>query len=52
MIQRSSKIITHHSVITSSLCIKNCKIDKFGDFSSDIDFNNRYNYLGILSTLN
>ena len=30
--------MTHHSVMTSSLRIKNFKIDKFGDFSSDIDF--------------
>ena len=31
--------MTHHSVMTSSLHIKNFKIDKFGDFFSDIDFN-------------
>ena len=30
---------THHSVMTSSLHIKNFKIDKIGDFLSDIDFN-------------
>ena len=30
--------MTHHFVMTSSLRIKNFKIDKFGDFSSDIDF--------------
>ena len=30
--------MTHHFVMTSSLHIKNFKIDKFGDFSSDIDF--------------
>ena len=30
--------MTHHSVMTSSLRIQNFKIDKFGDFSSDIDF--------------
>ena len=30
--------MTHHFVITSSLLIKILKIDKFGDFSSDIDF--------------
>ena len=29
---------THHFVRTSSLLIKILKIDKFGDFSSDIDF--------------
>ena len=30
--------MTHHFVITSSLRIKFLKIDKFGVFSSDIDF--------------
>ena len=30
--------MTHHSVMTSSLRIRNFKIDKFGDFSGDIDF--------------
>ena len=30
--------MTHHSVMTSSLRIKNFKIDKFRDFLSDIDF--------------
>ena len=34
-------MMTHHSVITSSLCIKNGKIDKFCDFSSDIDYNSK-----------
>ena len=29
--------MTHHFVMTSSLPIKNFIIDKFGDFSSDID---------------
>ena len=29
--------MTHHSVITSLLRSKNLKIDKFGDFSNDID---------------
>ena len=33
------KMMTHHSVMTSSLCFKILKIDKFGDFSSDIDSN-------------
>ena len=33
--------MTHHFVMTSSLRIKNFKIDKFGDFSSDIDFNTK-----------
>ena len=41
MIQLSSKMITLHSVMTSSLCIQNLKIDKFGDFSSDIDYNSK-----------
>ena len=30
--------MTHHSVMTSSLRIKILKIDKFGDFSCDIDY--------------
>ena len=30
--------MTHHSAMTSSLLIKILKIDKFGVFSSDIDF--------------
>ena len=34
-------MMTHHFVMTSSLRIKNFKIDKFGDFSSDIDYNSR-----------
>ena len=33
--------MTHHFVMTSSLLIKNFKIDKFGDFSCDIDYNSR-----------
>ena len=34
--------MTHHSVMTSSLCIKNnLKIDKFDYFSSGIDFNSK-----------
>ena len=33
--------MTHHSVMTSSLLIKILKIDKFGDFSCDIDYNSR-----------
>ena len=35
------KKMTHHSVMTSSLRIKIFKIDKFCDFSSDIDFNSK-----------
>ena len=31
-------MMTHHSVLTSSLHIKNFKIDKFGDFSCYIDY--------------
>ena len=34
-------MMTHHSVMTSSLRIKNFKIDKFGDFSSEIGFNTK-----------
>ena len=34
-------MITHHFVMTSSLRIKNFKIDKFCDFSSDIDYHSR-----------
>ena len=33
--------MTHHFVITSSLLIKILKIDKFGDFSCDIDYHSR-----------
>ena len=33
--------MTHHFVITSSLLINILKIDKFGDFSCDIDYNSR-----------
>ena len=31
--------MTHHFVLMSSLLIKILKIDKFGDFSRDIDYN-------------
>ena len=34
-------MMTHHFVMTSSLLIKNFKIDKFGDFSSEIGFNTK-----------
>ena len=34
-------MMTHHFVMMSSLRIKNFKIDKFDDFSSDIDFNSK-----------
>ena len=34
-------MMTHHFVMTSSLLIKILKIDKFGDFSCDIDYNSR-----------
>ena len=33
--------MTHHSVMTSSLRIKIKKIDKFSDFSSDIDYSSK-----------
>ena len=33
--------MTHHFVMMSSLRIKNFKIDQFGDFSCDIDYNSR-----------
>ena len=33
--------MTHHFVMTSSFRIKNFKIDKFRDFSSDIDYHIR-----------
>ena len=33
--------MTHHSVLTSSLHIKIFKIDKFSDFTSDIDYNSK-----------
>ena len=33
--------MTRHFVMTSSLLIKILKIDKFGDFSCDIDYNSR-----------
>ena len=33
--------MTHHFVMTSSLLIKILKIDKFGEFSCDIDYNSR-----------
>ena len=35
------KMITHHFVMTLSLLIKILKIDKFCDFSCDIDYNSR-----------
>ena len=41
MTQLLSKMMTHHSVMTSSLHIKISKIDKFGDFSCDIDYASR-----------
>ena len=33
--------MTHHYIMTSSLHIKILKIEKFGDFSCDIDYNSR-----------
>ena len=41
MIHYHPKMTTHHSVMTSSLLIKNLKSEKFDDFSSDIDFNSK-----------
>ena len=41
MMQLSSKMMTHHFVMTSLLLIKILKIDNFEDFSSDIDYNSR-----------
>ena len=35
------RMLTHHSDTTSSLRIKNWKIDKFDDFSSDIHYNSK-----------
>ena len=34
-------MMTHHFVMTSSLRVKIIKIDTFGDFSCDIDYNSR-----------
>ena len=34
-------MMTHHFVMTSSLLIKILKIDKFDDFSCDLDYNSR-----------
>ena len=34
-------MMTHHFAMTSSLLIKILQIDKFGVFSSDIDFKTR-----------
>ena len=34
-------MMIYHFALTSSLRIKNFKIDKYGDFSSDIDFHSR-----------
>ena len=45
-------MLTHHSVMTSSLRIKILKIDKFGDFSCDIDYNIRtYVFRDIISLI-
>ena len=40
MIKLTSKMMTHECVMMS-LRIKNLKIDKFGDFSCDIDYSSR-----------
>ena len=34
-------MMTHHSVLTSTLCIQNFIIDKFSDSSSGIDYNSK-----------
>ena len=34
-------MLTYHFVMTSSLRFKILKIDKYGDFSCDIDYKNR-----------
>ena len=34
-------MMTHHFAMASSLLIKILKIDEFGDFSCDIDYNSR-----------
>ena len=39
------KMMSHHFVMTSSLLIKILKMDKFGDFSSDIDFKTKMDIL-------
>ena len=33
--------MAHHSIMTSSLLIKNLKTEKFGDFSCNLDYNSR-----------
>ena len=38
--------MTHHSAMTSSLLIKFLKIDKFGVFSSNIDFKTKMDIFG------
>ena len=35
-------MMNHHSVMKSSLHIKNLKNDKFEDFLSDIDYSSKY----------
>ena len=51
MMQLSSKR-THRFVITLSLRIKILKIDKFGDFSCDIDYHSRtYVFSDVISLI-
>ena len=46
------KMMTHHSVMTSSLRIKMLKINKFGDFSCDIDYNSKtYVFRDVISLI-
>ena len=43
--------MTHHFVMTSSLHFKNFIIVKFGDFSSEIDFNTMMDIFGDVISL-
>ena len=43
--------MTDHSVMKSSIRIKNKKIDKFCDFSSDIDCDSKADVFEMLSNL-
>ena len=45
------KMMTHHSVMTSSLSINILKTDKYFDFSSDIDFNSKTDIFRDVSSL-
>ena len=44
--------MTHHSVMTSLLCIKNLKLGKFGDFSCDIDYKSKIDvFIDVISVI-